>query len=211
MRALLQVPVNLGLRLILRIIAKADTGEFSKIPDKGPFIIIFNHVNFLEVPLLYLRLLPRKVHYMAKRETWETPFLGWVATNWEAIPVERGSDPREAFSRAADYLSRGEIILMSPEGTRSEDGVLRRGRAGAAILALENDVPILPVVHCGAEKIRTNLRHLRRTRVSYRVGEAFRLETEVRPDRESRIVLADSLMRKMAVLLPEELRGQYKP
>ena len=166
MRALLQRIFNGVLRLLIRAIAAVDTSEFAKIPAEGPLIIIFNHVNFLEVPLLYLRLLPRKVHYMAKSETWRRSLRGWVATNWKSVPVIRGGDPTGAFAEAAEYLKRGEIILMAPEGTRSGDGVLRRGRAGAALLALQTHTPLLPVVHWGAEEIKENLRRLRRTRVN---------------------------------------------
>ena len=199
------------LRLIIWIIASVDTGEFSNIPTKGPLIIIFNHVNFLEVPLLYLRLLPRKVHYMAKKETWDTPLGGWVATNWKAIPVIRGGDPSRAIHEAEACLKRGEIILMSPEGTRSEDGIMRQGRAGAAVLALETGTALLPVAHFGAEKIKGNLQRFQRTRVTYRVGNDFKLKGSRHPDRDERMVQATVMMSKLAALLPEEYRGVYLP
>ncbi|MCK5736542.1 MAG: 1-acyl-sn-glycerol-3-phosphate acyltransferase, partial [Spirochaetaceae bacterium] len=89
MRQIASLIVGAVTRLLIRILANAETGCLKSIPGKGPLIIIFNHVNFLEVPLLYLRLKPRRVHYMAKSETWEKPFLGWMADNWKAIKVYR--------------------------------------------------------------------------------------------------------------------------
>lgn len=209
MRRLLQRIVNGVLRLLIRIIAAADTTEFSRIPAEGPLIIIFNHVNFLEVPLLYLRLLPRRIHYMAKTETWKTSVRGWVASNWNSIPVNRGGDPTGAFTEAAGYLRNGDIILMSPEGTRSEDGILRPGRAGAALLALQTGAPLLPVVHWGSEEIKVNLRRFRRTRVTWRVGEPMELVGSAHPRREERMAHADAMMRRIAGLLPEQYRGEY--
>ncbi len=202
--------VGAVIRLIIRILAKADTACLKTIPNKGPLIIIFNHVNFLEVPILYLRLKPRPVHYMAKSETWNNPFMGWMAESWQTIKVYRGEHPIEAFEKAAGVLNRNRILLVSPEGTRSEDGILRRGREGTVLLALHNDAVIIPVGHTGAEKIRNNMRRLKRTRVTYRTGRPFQLKADGHPDKSQRKKLTEALMRELAVLLPEEQQGIYK-
>jgi 1-acyl-sn-glycerol-3-phosphate acyltransferase len=173
-------------------------------------IIIFNHVNFLEVPLLYLRLKPRRVHYIAKSETWNKRFSGWMADNWQSVKVERAAPSLKAFQAARELLDKGEILLISPEGSRSEDGILRKGREGAVLMALENDSIIIPVGHTGAEKIRDNMRRLKRTRVRYRVGKAFRLIGNRHPAKEIRTELTTVMMKEIASLLPKEQRGIYK-
>lgn len=210
MRRILSGLVGIGLRLIIRIIAATDTSELSSIPKEGPLILVFNHVNFLEVPLLYLRLKPRKIHYLAKSETWNNPFMGWMADNWQSVSVKRGMNPLDGFRSAGEFLEKGEILLISPEGSRSEDGILRKGRDGTAIIALQNDALIIPVGHTGAEKIRTNLRHFKRTSVKYRVGKPFKLNGNHHPEKEQRQQLTDAIMHELARLLPPEQRGIYR-
>lgn len=189
---------------------RSETSELKSIPLEGPLIIIFNHVNFLEVPLLYLRLKPRKVHYIAKSETWDKLFSRWMADNWQSVKVERGANPLKVFQAGSDLLKKGEMLLISPEGTRSEDGILRKGREGAVLLALENDAIIIPVGHTGAENIRQRLRQLKRTQVKYRVGKAFRLIGEGHPAKETRTELISAMMKEIASLLPIEQQGIYK-
>lgn len=210
MRKITSAVVGATARLLIRIISRTETGDLKSIPNTGPLIVIFNHVNFLEVPLLYLRLRPRKVHYMAKSETWEKPFRGWMADNWQSIRVNRGGNPLEAFVKAGKLLEQGHILLISPEGTRSEDGILSRGREGTVLLALQNNAVIIPVGHTGAENIRKNMRQLRRTRVEYKTGKPFRLNGSNHPDRDERKHLTDALMRELAELLPMKQRGIYR-
>jgi len=209
LRTAVSALIEIGLRIAIKLISRPDTGTLDQLPQNGPMIIIFNHVNFLEVPLLYLKLQPRKVHYLAKSETWNRPFMGWMADNWYSVRVERYENPLEAFGKAREYLNDGHILLISPEGSRSEDGVLRRGRGGTAVLALQNDAIIIPVGHSGAEKIPKNLKRLVRTRVKYSCGRPFRLKGSAHPEKRERMLLTEALMRELAVLLPPEQRGIY--
>jgi len=209
LRALIAGIIGMCLRLIIRIIAKADTLEFRNIPDTGPLIIVFNHVNYLEVPLLYLRLRPRSVHYLAKKETWDKPFRAWMADRWGSVNVDRGGNPLGALKQAGALLDEGRILLVSPEGTRSEDGVLRNARCGVVLLALEHQATILPVAHTGAEVINQNLKRLRRTRVRYHVGRPFRLVGEGHPKKPVREGMLQAVMGELAALLPEHQRGIY--
>jgi len=202
--------VEVGLRIIVRILARFNTGCLKAIPKTGPFIIIFNHVNFLELPLLYLWLKPRLINFMAKVETWEHPFLGWMADNWETIKVNRGEHPMEAFKKAGRILDEGRILMVSPEGTRSITGTLGKGREGTVLLALRNNAIIIPVGHNGAENIHENIKKFRRTRVILQVGRPFRLKGPPHPGKALRKELNDALMRELAVLLPAEQRGIHK-
>lgn len=210
MRRLLSGIVDIGLRIIIRIIAAADTSELRSIPKNGPLILVFNHVNFLEVPLLFLRLKPRKVHYLAKSETWNKPFMGWMADNWESVRIRRGMNPVEEFHSAGEFLAEGEILLIAPEGSRSEDGILKKGRGGTVLIALQNDAVIIPIGHTGAEKVRFNLRRIKRTAVQYRVGKPFKLTGNSHPSKEQRLELSDAIMNELAQLLPRDQRGIYR-
>jgi 1-acyl-sn-glycerol-3-phosphate acyltransferase len=115
-------------RAILSIICRIDADEMKHIPNSGPLIIAMNHVNFLEVPLVYAWLWPRDAVGLVKRETWNNPLLGAIADSWNAIPIDRDATDLKAMRSSLEVLERGGILLLAPEGTRSGHG--RRSRCG---------------------------------------------------------------------------------
>jgi 1-acyl-sn-glycerol-3-phosphate acyltransferase len=197
-------------RAILALACRIDGAEVAKVPRKGPLILVTNHVNFLEAPLLYSLLYPRDVSGFAKAETWRNPFLGLLATIWECVPVERGVNDMSSMRMALEALARGKILNVMPEGTRSHDGLLRRGQQGVVSMALRSGAPIVPVAHFGGEQIWRNLRRGRRTEVHVRVGEPFKLRTpEPGRAKAARSEAADEIMLRLAELLPPRYRGEY--
>lgn len=205
------------IRGVLSLLCRIDAEAMQRVPRGGPLIIVTNHVNFLEVPILYTQLFPRDVVGLVKRETWDNPLLGALATLWDAIPIDRVGTDLQAMRRALEVLGDRRMLILAPEGTRSVDGVLRRGHAGVVQLALRSGAPILPVAHVGGELFWSNLKRLRRTDFSLRVGQPF---TVVRPGagqpdapasvgRDMRTRMADAIMNRLALLLPPERRGVY--
>jgi 1-acyl-sn-glycerol-3-phosphate acyltransferase len=198
------------IRAILCALCKVDAAELSRLPRKGPLIIVMNHINFLEAPLLYALLYPRDISGFAKSDTWRNPFLGLLATTWECVPVERGSNDMSSMRQALGALERGKMLNVMPEGTRSHDGKLKPGHAGVVAMALRSGAPIVPVAIYGSESFWPSLRRGRRTSVHFRVGEAYRLR---RPEpgaaKSSRAEAADEIMLTLAALLPPEYRGVY--
>jgi 1-acyl-sn-glycerol-3-phosphate acyltransferase len=169
-----------------------------------------NHINFLEAPLLYSLLYPRDISGFAKSDTWRNPFLGLLATTWECVPVVRGSNDMSSMRFALEALARGKMLNVMPEGTRSHDGRLKQGHAGVVTMALRSDAPIVPVALYGSEAFWSNLLRGRRTRVSFRVGEAYRIrKPEPGTAKSSRAEAADEIMQSLAALLPPEYRGVY--
>jgi len=202
--------VNWSLRFLLLCLCRIRGGELKKVPLEGPFIIVTNHINFLEVPLLYLFMLPRRVIGLVKAETWHNPLLQGLAELWEAIPLHRNKVDGKAFRRAVKMLKGGRIVIIAPEGTRSKNGRLQRGYPGVVLLALKSGSPLLPVVHYGGENFWSNLRALRRTDFIFRVGRPFRLEPEGRRvNQRMRRKMTDEIMFQLAALLPKSHRGVY--
>jgi 1-acyl-sn-glycerol-3-phosphate acyltransferase len=197
-------------KFILGSICRVDARELARLPDRGPLIIVTNHINFLEVPLIYAFSYPRNVIGLVKKETWDNPLLGFLATSWEAVPIDRNASDIGALKASLDVLARGGILAVAPEGTRSGDGRLGRGHAGVVQLAVRSGATLVPVVHFGGESFWANLRALRRTRVTFRVGAAFRIEApEGGFTKTSRTEASDELMRRLARLLPPGYRGLY--
>lgn len=120
------------------------------VPAEGGVVVASNHQSFLDPIIIGIALGPwRQVHYMARDSLFVGPF-GWLIRTYNAFPVRRGRADREALAEARRRLSRGLPVLVFPEGTRSADGRLGRVKAGAARLALDAGVPLLPCYIHGA-------------------------------------------------------------
>ncbi|MBN2386743.1 MAG: 1-acyl-sn-glycerol-3-phosphate acyltransferase [Anaerolineales bacterium] len=192
------------------VICRIDGQSLANVPSRGPLIVVSNHIGSIEVPLIYAHLQPRRMIGLAKVETWDNPFMGWLFDLWEAIPVRRGEADLDAVRRCLEVLAVGDILAVAPEGTRSRDGRLLRAQAGVVTLALRSEAPILPIAHWGAERFGTNLRRLARTDFHVRVGRPFSLRTNgVQVTREVRQQMVDEVMGQVAALMPEAYRGEY--
>ena len=192
------------------LICRIDDAELNKVPLKGPLILFTNHVNLVEIPILYTHLQPRRVHAMAYASRWENPLLGWILDVAESIPLHRGEADISAIRQGLEVLGQGEILVIAPEGTRSHDGRLGSAHPGVVLLGLHSHAPLIPVAFYGAERYAENLRYLRRTDFHLRVGRPFQLETG--GEKVTRLVrrrMLDEMMYQLAALLPEKYRGVY--
>ncbi len=195
---------------LVRLLCRVDDAELAKIPLCGPLILVSNHVNFLEIPVLHSRLRPRQVVGLAKAESWDNPVLGWLFNRWGAIPVRRGEADIAALRTCLEVLERGGILVVGPEGTRSHDGRLRRGHPGVVTIAVKSGAPVLPMAFYGGEKFGHHVRRLRRTPFHVAVGRPFRVEPKAtRLTRDVRQDVVDEIMHELASLLPPAYRGVY--
>jgi len=202
--------VNAAENALVALLCRVDDAQMSRIPATGPLIIVTNHVNFLEVPVLHSRLRPRRALGLAKAEAWKNPLVGWLFDLWGGIPVRRGETDLAALRRCLDVLREGAILVIAPEGTRSRHGRLQRGHSGVVTLALRSGAPILPLAFYGGEALGHNMRRLRRTPFHIVVGEPFVLDAgSGRLNQERRQELTDEIMSRLAALLPLDYRGEY--
>ncbi|MDO9577405.1 MAG: lysophospholipid acyltransferase family protein [Candidatus Cloacimonadales bacterium] len=197
------------IRTLLHLICKVDRKEIKKIPKKGPCIVAINHINFLEVPMIFVDLYPRKIHGIAKKETWDISFMAWLADIWESIPIDREGFTASTFRKAKKLLQEGRIIIIAPEGTRTGDGKLKEAHPGIITMALQSNVPIIPVVHYGGERFWHRITKLKRTSFTFKVGNPIRLKKPKLINHLIRRKMVDQLMYRMARLLPEYYRGVY--
>jgi 1-acyl-sn-glycerol-3-phosphate acyltransferase len=127
---------------------------YEHIPTSGPAILCPNHISFLDSAFLMFTV-PRRISFVGKAEymdSWKTKYL---FPSLGMIPIDRtGGDASQAALEAAEgVLRRGELFGIFPEGTRSRDGDLYKGKTGAARLAFTVDCPILPVGVRGTAEI----------------------------------------------------------
>ncbi|WP_461255703.1 lysophospholipid acyltransferase family protein [Treponema sp. R80B11-R83G3] len=195
---------------ILSVICKIDCKEFIEALKKNePMLVIFNHINFLEVPILVTHSYPLYVSGLVKSETWDNPIMSFIFNTYKAIPIDRKGAFSESFKKVLEAIKEGYYMCIAPEGTRSKDGVLGKGKPGIIQLALEAGVPILPVAHFGGENVWKNIRRFKRTPFCFKAGRPFRIKCESMPGKEEREKVMAEVMSQMARLLPEWMRGEY--
>ncbi len=144
----------------LRLLWRPWVQGVEHLPTEGPVILASNHLSFCDSFFMPL-LVPRRVTFLAKAEYFTTPGLkGWLSRTFFAsvgqVPVDR-DDPdaaRAALTTGVRLLRRGAVLGIYPEGTRSPDGRLYRGKTGVARMALEAGVPVIPCAMINTEIIQ---------------------------------------------------------
>lgn len=136
---------------------------------RHPYVVVSNHESFVDI--LLISHLPTEMKWMSKVEIMKIPLVGWMMRWARDIPLDRGSAASGAAALAAcrERLDRHVSVMIFPEGTRSKTGDLRKFRAGAFNLAIDAQVPILPLAVYGT---RDALR-----KADWRLGKA---DAEVR-------------------------------
>lgn len=209
-KKVVRVVVNSLVKLATGIICKVDGKQLERVPEAGPIIVIVNHVNFLELPIIYPRVRTDMGTGYSKAENWDKPFFRTLFNIWSMIPLNREEVDMSAFRLGLEALDQGRILFITPEGTRSHHGRLQKGKSGVALIAQRSGVPVWPIVCYGGEKFSENIKRLRRTEYHVAVGNPFRVNTNgVRVNREMRQQITDEMMYQLAALLPPEYRGAY--
>jgi 1-acyl-sn-glycerol-3-phosphate acyltransferase len=141
----------LALGPLIKLIFRPWAEGTENVPKEGPAILASNHLSYSDWLFMPV-VIPRRVTFVAKAEYFETPGIkGWFQKTFFSgagqVPIDRssGSAAAGAISAQLKLLKQGEICGIYPEGTRSHDGKLYRGRTGVARIALEAGVPVIPV------------------------------------------------------------------
>ena len=202
--------VNFVIRFLASILLKIDKSELDKIPSEGPLLLVVNHVNSLDAPVIISLLHPRPTTGLVKKETWDNALFRFLFNVWGGIPIDREVADFTALRAAREALKEGKILAVAPEGTRSWDGKLVQAKPGVAMLAMKSDALILPIAYFGHEHFSENLKRLRRTPMTIKVGSPFKIEWNGRGREKGALQeVADEIMVEIARLLPEDYRGYY--
>lgn len=197
-------------KALINITCKVDVRELEKVPDTGPLLVVFNHINFLDAPLIRIKMMPRDCYALTKQETWDNPIFRVLANNWGGIPIDRENPAISTMRNAEKVLKENKILFVAPEGTRSGDGVLQSGNTGITALAVRTKAVILPIAHIGTQHYWKNLKRFRRTPITFKVGPLLKLDLDSRVTKQMRQDITDELMEQLAALLPSHLRGIYQ-
>jgi 1-acyl-sn-glycerol-3-phosphate acyltransferase len=144
--------IQIFLMFLFTILYRVKRIDLDKIPRKGKLILCSNHISYVD-PVVIGAYVPRCVYFMAKKELYNNKFLGSLVSFLNAFPVNRRTLDRKTISTSFDVLKNGNILGLFPEGTRSTDGVLRKGKKGMGFIAAYSKTSIIPVAISGANKI----------------------------------------------------------
>lgn len=163
---------------VLRLLGRPRIEGLENVPTSGPVILASNHlavVDSLYLPLMY----PRRITFLAKSEYFTTPglkgrFNKFFYSAAGQVPIDRsgGKASEGALVAARRVLEEGKVLGLYPEGTRSPDGRLFKGKTGIARIALETGVPVIPVAMIGTDIMNPiGSKSYRPTKIVIRVGK----------------------------------------
>ena len=188
-----------------------------KIPSDGPALVVFNHRSYFDPTVMGLLLARagRNIRGLGKKEVFDVPVIGRLLAGLGGVRVERASGSDEPLIAAARALRGGELVMLAPEGTIPRGPAFfdpeLKGRWGAARLAAETRVPVIPVGLWGTEKVwprnqrLPNLNPLTRPVVTAVVGDPVDLKYRS-PDADTK-----RIMSAISELLPAEAREPSSP
>ena len=178
-------------------------------PPRGPLIVVANHLSYADPPLLAASL-PRPLSFVAKRELFANPVMGFLLREFGGYPLDRAGMAVDALREMLRLLAQDHAVVVFPEGHRSPDHTMKEGMAGAAYLAIKSQAPVLPVGITGSEKIPSWRIPFPLCHFKVNIGQLFTLPTlEGTPSRAVVESIRDMIMFRIAALLPTEYRGVY--
>jgi len=183
----------------------------ANVPRQGPVIVCPNHAGTVDPPMVPAFLPRRDSWSMAKSEYFRRPLSRAIFTLYHAFPVVRHTADRAALRRSFDLLKSGHALVIYPEGTRVDAGVLAAPEPGAGFIALRAACPVVPAALTGTrECLPKGARWPRRVKVTVSFGVPF-VVNQQRPDgrRVTHQEASDAIMLAIAELLPEALRGEF--
>jgi 1-acyl-sn-glycerol-3-phosphate acyltransferase len=205
------------LRWMMRFITRGylvglfEVDGLENVPRSGALIVCPNHSATLDPPMVPAFTPRGDTWSMAKSEYFIKPVTRWIFTRYHAFPVVRHSADRAALKRSFDMLKAGHALIIYPEGTRIEAGVLAPPEPGAGFIAQKMGCPVLPVGLTGTrECLPKGAKWPRRTRVRIAFGKPFVVLLK-RPDgtRVTHQEASDAIMVAISELLPPEQRGEF--
>ena len=182
------------------------------LPNSGGFVIAANHIGRLDAALVYYILDRPDIIMMVAEKYEKYAFYRWLVKLSDALFIDRYNADIHIVRETLRRLQWGQILAITPEGTRSKTGKLIEAKAGGLYLAMKAGVPILPVGVTGTDDriVIDRLKHFKRLNIRVVAGQPFTLPLVSGAGRET--VLAqytDEVMCRIAILLPEERRGFY--
>lgn len=195
-------------RELFRALTRTTVIGAEHVPRTGRVILAFNHLGYLDGPLLYAFAPRADVTPVVASTIGDKPIERVAVTLAGGVWIARGASDRAALEAALDVLKQGRVVAIAPEGKISTTGGLLPAQPGTAFLAVRGDAPIVPVAITGTDRALSELRRLRRPRLTLTFGAPI-ASSDIVPGKAGRLAATDSLMARIAAMLPARRRGEY--
>ncbi|MCD2196486.1 1-acyl-sn-glycerol-3-phosphate acyltransferase [Actinomycetospora endophytica] len=203
---------------LMRAAFRPEVRGAENLPRTGGALVASNHLAVLDSFVLPL-MVPRRMAFPAKSEYFTTPGLvgtlqRWFFSGMGQVPIERGNGraARAALDTGIGVLREGRLFGIYPEGTRSPDGRLYKGRTGVARMALEAKVPVVPVAMVGTDRANpVGSRFWRPVKIRIVIGEPldFSRYFDISDDRQVERAITDEVMYALMDLSGQEYVDVY--
>jgi 1-acyl-sn-glycerol-3-phosphate acyltransferase len=198
---------------LMRRMYRVHVEGLANVPATGPGIVAANHISFLDSLFIPL-VIPRRVTYLAKAEYWDSWKTRWFFDTLGQIPVRRDDSAKAqgALEAGMRVLTAGGLLGIYPEGTRSPDGRLYRGKTGVGRMAAEAMCPVVPVGLIGTREIMAKDAKLPKSSgsVAVRFGKPIHIDAdEASHDPMTCRSFVDALMFEIRLLSGQEYVGSY--
>lgn len=195
--------VRYPVRFLYRLFYDFHIEGEENIPQDKPVVLASNHRSYAD-PVILTMPMKLPVSYMAKEELFRNKFFGWFIRKLGAFPVTRGSGDMSVIDDSINILNSGRNLVIFPEGTRSKDGKVGKGKTGVAMIAAKSGADVIP---CGiifeGEKLRF------RSKLTLRFGKPIKAE-EIAVEGNSPRELKDVKKRIMSAIT-ELVEGNALP
>ncbi|MDQ1609182.1 MAG: 1-acyl-sn-glycerol-3-phosphate acyltransferase [Microbacteriaceae bacterium] len=207
---------------ILAIMTRFTVTDGNKLPRTGAYVLAPNHYSEIDPVIIgaitwKLGRIPR---FLAKGSLFRIPVVGWILRKSGQIPVERAGTSRshEPLRAAEALVENGRVIIIYPEGSLTRDPDLwpMRGKTGAARMALEHDIPVIPIAHWGPQDVMARyskkFSFFPRKTIAVKVGDPVDLSGFRGRNLDSATLNeATSVIMSGITALLEDLRGEEAP
>ena len=193
-------------RSFFAVYTRARYYHAERVPSEGPVILASNHASYLDPPLVGSGL-RRMVNYLARDTLFDSLVVGPVLRSWKVVPVDRDGGGGAGLKAILDRLLNGGVILLFPEGTRSNDGKLRPARAGIGLTVIKSTAPVVPVRVFGTyEAYGRHLKFPRPRRLSVRYGHPM----DFKALREEAKTCAKPRLKEIYQQVADEIMGEIE-
>lgn len=209
------------LRFLIWLFLDLKVVDQARVPKTGAGIVYYNHIHWLD-PVLICGRLRRYAVPLTKIEASRWPFVGWLLKGYHVIFITRGVVDRAALKATWEVLADGDISVISPEGTRSQDGKLQTAKEGLAFIAQRApDCWLIPAAVTDTPTFRFKFPLINRPKALITYGRPFQFRwpraedgslalPEGRAGRDVLREMTDQAMGELAAGLPVEMRGVYE-
>jgi len=195
---------------LFKLLARVEVSGLEKVPHRGACLLATNHLSRIDPALVFALIEREDITALVADKYRRSPLIRPLVNALGGIWLHREEADIHALREARNFLQKGGLLGVAPEGTRSRSGALTPAKTGIAYLADKADVDVIPTAIYGTETATRQLLRFHRPKISIQFGKPIRLPPITRANRENDLQRnTDEIMCRIAAMLPSEYHGAY--